>query len=76
MLSCSRCGRLWCTASAIHDTLQPCQSALVGKDTGLPQAAGEGRNLLTLLDSHPIPAETFKPVPRCLLVRELFGKFK
>ncbi len=42
MLSCSRCGRLWFTASAIHDTLQPCQSALVGKDTGLPQAAGEG----------------------------------
>ena len=42
MLSCSRCGRFWCTASAIHDTLQPGQSALVGKDTSLPQAAGEG----------------------------------
>ena len=29
-------------ASAFHDQLSPCQSALVGKDTGLPHAAGEG----------------------------------
>ena len=27
---------------AVYDTLSPCQSALVGKDTGRPQAAGEG----------------------------------
>jgi len=49
-------------ASAFHAQLSPCQSALVGKDTGLPHTAREGIGGLPAWEGgHPGRHAGFQP---------------